>query len=133
MAKRYLSKNKIFSGKWFYLFLVVLLITAVVLLGYTRPLEFFENKPTLEYFYMKQCGHCQAFWPIWQKVVTAINTQKINVVAKDYDINGDGKARGDEFKVTAVPTIYLVKNGTKTEYTGDRTEEKLIEFLKNNV
>lgn len=114
-----------------YALLILLFVAAVVILTFTRPFEYFTNGetvPTLEYYYMETCPHCKDFMPIWEETVTGL--KGLNVKPIKYDLNNDGKERGNEFGITGAPTIYYVKGVTKVEYKGPRTVEGLVAFVK---
>ena len=85
------------------------------------------GKPNLTYYYMEQCRHCKRFTPLWdmfsQKYSNNnLNCNKIEANEKDPSVEIEG-----------YPTVILTKpDGTKIEFTGDRNENGLINFLKEN-
>lgn len=126
-----MKRGKNSTNVGFYVMLIALFIVAVIVLGYIKPLEYFSNEPTLEYFFMKTCPHCENFSPIWDNIVSNINKEKLNVKAVKYDLNGNGKQRAEEFDVHSAPTIYYVDGDKKTMYDGPRSVEGIIAFVKS--
>lgn len=85
------------------------------------------EKPNLTYYYMEQCGHCKRFTPAWDTFSkkysnSNLNCNKVEASKKDSTI-----------KIKGYPTVILSKpDGTKIEFNGERSENGLVSFLKEN-
>lgn len=128
-ATEYIKRNGI------YIFLAMLFITILVLGGlvFFKRQERFTNpsERTLEFYYMKSCPHCTDFEPTWEKLKKELVKNNIAIKTVKYDLMGDGEQRANLFKVSGAPTI-LITDGDKLlkEYTGPRTVESLVAFVK---
>jgi thiol-disulfide isomerase/thioredoxin len=88
-----------------------------------------NNKITITLFKADWCGHCQAFKRTWENMNKKYNN-KYNFIIMDSEKN---KKEIKENNIKGFPTIVISNNETKVEYTErDRTEEKIINFIKNN-
>jgi thiol-disulfide isomerase/thioredoxin len=101
-----------------------------------RELEPFSNQGnnTLYLFYTMSCPHSQAILPIWYRVR---NVLPRNTTYKEVDCAKlENKGICNAFKISGVPTIFLVKkensNVYRLEYTGDNTFNNISNFLRNN-
>ena len=86
-----------------------------------------EDKPTITYYFLPGCGWCQKFMPEWEKFAQlakkeGFETAKVNAQENPEEVSKKG--------ITAFPTVEVVKNGTATEYNGERTAEDLLNFVK---
>lgn len=135
------SKKSFVDSKWFYMLVAaVLLISAVFF--FSMPLEQFTNptasasKPSLEYFYMTTCPHCEEFSPIWDKAVTLIKDAGLNVTTHKHNINDKaaGEKRANFFDIKSAPTVLYVHGPQPTdkyEYTGPRTPEAILAYVRS--
>ena len=80
-------------------------------------------------FYAEWCGHCKQLAPIYVTVAESLKGNKgiklVEIDATKNDIEGQA--------IHGFPTLKLFKSGEKTnpiDFTGDRTEEGIIKFLK---
>lgn len=79
--------------------------------------------------YADWCGHCKQFKPTWdefknkyQKVIDIreVNADKQQNVMKQLEIKG-------------FPTVLLLKDGQRHEYSGPRTVDGLEKFVKQTL
>ena len=115
---------------------VIFVITKLFFIFSKPYIEGFETKPTLEYYYMDSCGFCNSFNPEWKKLNVRVQQEKLNVVLHKINMKSkeeNDKKKVDKNKVNAAPTIILQKGSESLEYTGDRTVDAIIEFLKKNL
>jgi len=85
------------------------------------------DSPEITYYYMEQCGHCKRFTPAWDMFSkkysnSNLKCNKIEAHEKDSSV-----------VIKGYPTVILSKpDGTKIEFNGERSENGLINFLKEN-
>eukprot|EP01022_Parablepharisma_sp_SALTPOND_P034056 TRINITY_DN903_c0_g1_i1.p1 TRINITY_DN903_c0_g1~~TRINITY_DN903_c0_g1_i1.p1 ORF type:complete len:787 (-),score=117.38 TRINITY_DN903_c0_g1_i1:33-2393(-) len=74
------------------------------------------------------CGHCKKMAPEFEKAAEfAISSKKPYALAEiDCDKNIQAARH---FNITRYPTIKLIKNGTPSDYSGDRSAESFVQFL----
>jgi hypothetical protein len=135
------------SGLWIISIVLIILIIIAIFAGtYYKRYEGFENQEdtpkqyTLQYYFMPNCGHCKVFdsniWSILDNKVK-MNSSKYKFNMIKYDITDDsiGAAKANEYNINSTPTIMLYNNKTKEkkEYTDDRTEKDLLNFVDKNI
>jgi thiol-disulfide isomerase/thioredoxin len=141
-AKKYLAEN------WAsILLLVVIIVLLIVGIVYSQKscrrnrMENMENStssnPAFVIFYAEWCGHCKTLKPIIKLLqektppknkkgtsvdIIMINAEKKKELSQQHDVKG-------------YPTIKYLPNGLKggngINYNGARTEQAIIEFIKN--
>ena len=83
-------------------------------------------------FYAPWCGHCKSLAPIYDAVAAKLAKNKNIVLAKiDYTAN---EIKG--VQIQGYPTLKFYPNGKKSspvDFSGDKTDEGIINFLKDNV
>ena len=80
------------------------------------------------------CGYSVRFQPEWEKFQKEVKARNDLSNVRAYDIkcdNADNKQMCVEYEVPGFPTIIIEKDGKKTDYSGARTTEALIETVKN--
>jgi thiol-disulfide isomerase/thioredoxin len=85
------------------------------------------NKPQLTYYYMEECGYCKQFTPAWDKFSKKYNNNnlKCNKV--------EAREKDSSVAIKGYPTVILHNpDGTKIEFNGERSENGLVSFLKEN-
>tara|TARA_Y100000591_G_scaffold330610_1_gene362100 strand:- start:822 stop:1253 length:432 start_codon:yes stop_codon:yes gene_type:complete len=85
------------------------------------------SEPQLTYYYMEQCGHCKRFTPSWDKFSKKYNGSnlKCNKV--------EAREKDPSVAIKGYPTVILYNpDGTKIEFNGERSENGLVSFLKEN-
>jgi hypothetical protein len=96
--------------------------------------ENFTNSDKLVYLYMSQCGHCQNFTPIWNKMVDDINkdtTNKYKFITEKYNLveDANGQQTAKENNIDYAPAIlYISANNTAVVYEGERSQEKILQW-----
>ena len=114
---------------------LLLLIAAIIVMihsGYLR--EGFQQKYSLEYFYMDGCGHCVDFNKsgVWDKVE---NTKWNNVKVEKFNMK-DARQRVEKFNIKGFPSIVMVDSSSGDEkvvesFNDERTFPKIAEFISN--
>ena len=84
------------------------------------------------------CGHCKNFKPVWEKVVQRLNSDPLLALA---ELDSDATAHMNEhhyrrhnYEVNGVPTIVYInkiQNNKPVEFSGERTENAIVEWLNN--
>lgn len=117
------------SNKMIVMIAVVVVMAILAAYVYSRKREMFEdaNKPKVEYFYMTGCPWCDKFSPEWDKFVTAATAAGIDT--QKYEAS-EAPEKVSKYGITGFPSIFITKNGTPTEYKGDRTSEALLQAVK---
>ncbi|GBP26918.1 Thioredoxin-related transmembrane protein 1 [Eumeta japonica] len=75
-------------------------------------------------FYAPWCPACNALQPAWRELSTKLSEAKAAAV----DVTQAPGLSG-RFVVTALPTIYHVKNGEFRQYKGPRDAQSMVEFV----
>ena len=75
-------------------------------------------------FFHGSCGHCKNMKPEWDKATLSDACKFVEV----YALEGKKPMRSalQKHKVQGFPTIVMVKDGKKTEYSGPRTAKGMI-------
>ncbi|XP_013415018.1 thioredoxin-related transmembrane protein 1 [Lingula anatina] len=116
------------------MFLVVLIILGIIPVhSGTKTIELQEDNWSdmlagewMVEFYAPWCPACQALEPTWDQFAGWGKDLDINVAKVDVTQNPGLSGR---FLVTALPTIYHVKDGVFRVYLGSRNEKDLIGFV----
>lgn len=90
-----------------------------------------SKKPELYLFKADWCGHCKNFkthWNSLQHNTTLKNKIKFVTVDSNEDAN-----EIKQWKIQGYPTIILKNGSNAMEYNGERTSDKIIEFINDNV
>ena len=78
-------------------------------------------------YYWKNCGHCIAFAPLWNKV-TQQYKDSINVINVELECV---RKLDDKYRVMSFPTVMVYKNGERyAEFIKNRTEKDLHAFIQ---
>ncbi|XP_033359435.1 glutamic acid-rich protein-like [Bombus vosnesenskii] len=81
-------------------------------------------------FYAPWCPACKTLEPIWEHLAAQKESLNINVGKVDVT---DSPGLSGRFMVTALPTIYHVKNGIFRQYKSPRDKDSLIEFVSEKT
>ena len=84
----------------------------------------FVNKPKLIAFTAKWCGHCVNFMPLFNNMKNK-HSDKINFI--NYD--SENKNKMSEYNITGYPTLYLEHKNKLVEYSGNRSEKDILDFV----
>jgi len=84
---------------------------------------------TLMMFYAPWCGHCKNLYPVWDKMTEKFASSGLKVGKMDSTVNEiEGMAN-----INSYPTIRLYKkDGTQSEYNGERTVEGIAKFIETD-
>ena len=80
---------------------------------------------------MSRCGHCKSLAPKYEKLAQKfVGTDKVRIAAMDATENDPTGV-----KIRGFPTLYFYpagKKDTPIQYNGERTEEAMEQFIKEN-
>lgn len=79
-------------------------------------------------FFAPWCPACKALDPVWKEFAEWSDDLNINVGQIDVTINPGLSGR---FMVTALPTIYHVKDGIFRQYRSSRDKDSLMNFIED--
>lgn len=106
-----------------------------------------QIRPNIVVYYATWCPASRAFLPIWEKARNMVLQQGLNIDMNA--LNCDGANNPDSVKVdvpdsvtvepetvraygvTGYPTIILYNGGDEVHFTGDRTPENLVKFIRS--
>jgi protein disulfide-isomerase A1 len=111
------------------LFVLLCVVLFYVVFNSQYYSEHFDTQKTLTLYYAPWCPHCKPVKPIFDeltKIYAGNSSIKINTV------NGDEHPEKlKEQGVKGYPTIKLSVNGNTIDFEGERTAEKLQEFIQS--
>jgi thioredoxin-like negative regulator of GroEL len=92
-----------------------------------------KKVPCITLFYADWCGHCQQFKPEWRKFEKLIRDSDVNNEILIATVGEkERKSVDGDSDVLGYPTVFYLMNGKKQkEYTGPRSSDGLLEFLKS--
>jgi protein disulfide-isomerase A1 len=82
--------------------------------------------------YAPWCGHCKALAPEYEKAAAQLKTEMPNVILVKVDGTENEVA---DFSARGYPTIkfFPADNKEPQEFTGARTAEGIVNFMKENA
>lgn len=83
-------------------------------------------------FYSPNCGHCKKLAPEYAKAATLLkaNVTPIRIGKVDATVH---EQLAYEFAVEGLPTLFLIRSGVKSEYTGSRTADGISSWVLKRV
>ncbi|CAF1327501.1 unnamed protein product [Rotaria sordida] len=125
-----LSFNMIFNKIYFFSLVILILPNLIV----SEPLELTDKTwkdmlcgQWMVEFYAPWCPSCQYFKPIWHDFSKAMISKEIKVAA--IDINEYPSLSG-RFRISVLPTIYYVRDGVFRQYNGERSLDRLKNYIE---
>lgn len=107
---------------------LLLLVVVYVLMGGKIREKFSNDQPKVTYFFLPECGWCKKFMPEWEKFEALAEKEGV----KATKVNAQEKADVVTKKgITSFPTVIVEKSGKESEYSGERTAEDLLKFVKS--
>ncbi|XP_058184746.1 protein disulfide isomerase-like 1-4 [Rhododendron vialii] len=103
----------------------------VVVLGERNFSEFVEgNRFVMVEFYAPWCGHCQALAPEYAAAATELKGEAVALAKVDATEESE---LAEEYEVQGFPTVYFFVDGEHKPYTGQRTKEAIVTWIKKKI
>uniref|UniRef100_A0A0N5BTH5 Protein disulfide-isomerase n=1 Tax=Strongyloides papillosus TaxID=174720 RepID=A0A0N5BTH5_STREA len=89
--------------------------------------EYVADKPLmLVEFYAPWCGHCKNLAPELEKAARVLKEDNIIIAKVDATVE---KRLADQFGVKGYPTMKILRNGKRYDYTGPRDSDGIIDYM----
>ncbi|KAK4286452.1 hypothetical protein QN277_003007 [Acacia crassicarpa] len=89
-----------------------------------------NNRFVMVEFYAPWCGHCQALAPEYAAAATELKSE--NVVLAKVDATEENEL-AHEYDIQGFPTVYLFVDGVHKPYTGQRTKDAIVTWIKKKI
>lgn len=86
-----------------------------------------KKNVTVQLFFAEWCGHCRQFKPEWENL--KIDLEKNGMAWEEYEADKDS-SKMEEESIKGFPTIRIIASRGKQEYSGPRTADAIIAFIK---
>jgi thiol-disulfide isomerase/thioredoxin len=112
-------------------FILVSIVVIFIIYRFLFKAELFDSKPTITYYYLKNCGWCKKFSPVWDQFEKEVKAKNINIIPRKIDAS---KASSEvaQYNIKGYPHVQLVKGTTVVPFNGERTVQGLLAFVKVN-
>jgi len=87
-----------------------------------------KKNVTVQLFFAEWCGHCKSFKPEWENL--KIDLEKNDMKWEEYEADKNA-SKMEEENIKGFPTIRIIASGGKHEYSGPRTADAIMVFIKN--
>ncbi|KAL6979322.1 Protein disulfide isomerase-like 1-4 [Sarracenia purpurea var. burkii] len=103
----------------------------VVVLGERNFSDFIDgNRYVMVEFYAPWCGHCQALAPEYAAAATELKGETVALAKVDATEESE---LAEEYEVQGFPTVYFFVDGEHKPYTGQRTKEAIVTWVKKKI
>ncbi|KZV37369.1 protein disulfide isomerase-like 1-3-like [Dorcoceras hygrometricum] len=105
--------------------------THVVVLKESNFSEFVQkNRFVMVEFYAPWCGHCQALAPEYAEAAAELKDEEVALAKIDAT---EETELAQKFDVQGFPTVYFFVDGIHKPYTGHRTKDSIVSWLKKKI
>ncbi|GFZ13143.1 PDI-like 1-4 [Actinidia rufa] len=81
-------------------------------------------------FYAPWCGHCQSLAPEYAAAATELKGEAVALAKVDAT---EERELAEEYEVQGFPTVYFFVDGEHKPYTGQRTKEAIVTWIKKKI
>jgi protein disulfide-isomerase A1 len=93
--------------------------------------EFIQENPlTLVKFYAPWCGHCKQMKPAYIEAASLLLKEKIPIAELDCIAQAE---TCKVYNVQGFPSLKIFRNGTESEYKGQRSAESIVSTMKKQL
>lgn len=90
--------------------------------------ELAKHEFILVEFYAPWCGHCKKLTPEFEGAAEILSKNDPPIALAKVDAT-EQKTVAERFAVQGFPTLFWFKNGVKSEYTGGRTKDTIVQWI----
>jgi len=91
-----------------------------------------DNSLILVEFFAPWCGHCKRLEPEYEKAAADLKSHNIAIAKVNADAEHN-KPLANTYGIKGFPTIKLFRNGVPTDYTGERSSDSIVSFMKRQA
>ena len=81
-------------------------------------------------FYAPWCGHCKKFHPEYEKAAATLRKENLYLAKVDATTE---KQLAEKYNIEGFPTVKLLIKGEEVEYTGGRTENEVVNWMRKKT
>jgi len=90
--------------------------------------EMAKNELLLVEFYAPWCGHCKKLAPEYEAAAEVLSKNDPPIALAKVDATQE-KTLAERFGIQGFPTLFWFKNGVKSEYTGGRSKDTIVQWV----